>query len=530
MALNMSAQERLDAGENPLTAVPGGFTGSLANLAKRKITDPIKNWWDAPRPTAGDFAEETTRRYQPSGAGGDVAPGGLAAPVANLNWQQPVTPIDQPGLVAPTAAAGNLTWPSDTGRQTINSGNIPLATKKIKNGLQTVGARSRTPLQAPTAAVGTSPTVPNDAPWPQLPGVPPQAFTPVAGTDNIRTMDADIQRERISDIKGLTIPSGGGIATMGDQTALLRGGNSVPQAENDRVIAAREQQFAPQKTLVGSGLSAPRLVGPGEEAFAPDFSRMDTGQLMTNLLERKVANRDAKIAQEAQTAQSQVGLNAANVNHLNTESNVALGMVPYNQAHLTSTDNYQNAHAKVALGMLPVNQNYTTAHARLANSTADATEYANSPEGRAEAQGQQLALIDAKKKDVGQKDFADLVKGYSKELSGYQLPRGWDGKREEVARMYAMNADPQQDYGIYFNPGTANRMGIGVSRKIFEPYLNKYRQKGISEKDVFAHAVGDLQTAGSLQGKKFYEDVPNIENLYQKPTKPGPDTGITFGQ
>lgn len=393
MALNMSAQERIDAGENPLTAVPGGFAGSLANLAKRKITDPIKNWWDAPRPTAGDFADETARRYQPSGAEGDAVPVGLAAPVANLNWQQPVTPIDQPGLVAPTAAAGNLTWPSDAGRQTVNSGNIPLVTEKIKNGLQTVGARSRTPLRAPKAAVGTSPTVPDDAPWPQLPDMSPQLFTPVAGTDNIRTIDGRIGS---NDIKGLAIPSGGGIATMGDQTALLRGGNSVPQAENDRVIAAREQQFAPQKTLVGSGLSAPRLVGPGEEAFAPDFSRMDTGQLMTNLLERKVANRDAKIAQEAQTAQSQVGLNAANVNHLNTESKVALGMVPYNQAHLTSTDNYQNAHAKVALGMLPINQSYATAHARLANSTAQANEYANSPEGRAEAQKQRQAELGAK--------------------------------------------------------------------------------------------------------------------------------------
>lgn len=85
-----------------------------------------------------------------------------------------------------------------------------------------------------------------------------------------------------------------------------------------------------------------------------------------------------------------------------------------------------------------------------------------------------------------------------------------------LAKKFAQAEDPNIDYGIYYNPATPNRMGIGVRKSQFEPLLQKYRQAGYPEGDAYAHAFGDLQKGG----QRAYENIPALGRVTNRQTKP----------
>ena len=266
------------------------------------------------------------------------------------------------------------------------------------------------PVPVSSKGMGTQvplqPTVPDTALWPQAPIPDGTEWRGMQrdGANNTQTLlnpaTGGLVPLRNIDVDNTTVPSGGGLAVMGnqkppraektpiqplsrdglavtgDQTLRLRGGNSVPQAENDRVIAQREQQYAPQKTLVGAGSSEPRLVGPGEEAFTPDFSRMSQDQVFNNLLGRKVAAKEQGMANiksemDARTAMmpyNQAG-KAAEIGMHNATAQSTLGMIPYNQQNKIAETNMHDATSQSKLGMLPFDQQSKIAEATMHNAT-----------------------------------------------------------------------------------------------------------------------------------------------------------------
>lgn len=125
----------------------------------------------------------------------------------------------------------------------------------------------------------------------------------------------------------------------------------------------------------------------------------------------------------------------------------------------------------------------------------------------------------------GLKDQKDLVGKFYDNFKGLSLPQDWAGKHMELAKKYAMAEDPNYDYGIYFNPSSPNKMGIGVKKSMFEPLLQKYRQAGYQEKDAMAHAFSDLKEIGRSKGMQQYEDIPNMDRFTRTANKPASELG-----
>ena len=149
---------------------------------------------------------------------------------------------------------------------------------------------------------------------------------------------------------------------------------------------------------------------------------------------------------------------------------------------------------------------------------AKAREFAISPEGVKQKQAADGA-------EESKKDAKELVKTYYDSFKKLNLPADWAGKHMELAKKYAMAADPSHDYGLYFNPGTPNSMGIGVKKSLFDPLIQKYRKAGYPDKDAMAHAMGDLKALGAAKGIQLYEDVPNLDRLPATANKPVDNLG-----
>jgi hypothetical protein len=128
----------------------------------------------------------------------------------------------------------------------------------------------------------------------------------------------------------------------------------------------------------------------------------------------------------------------------------------------------------------------------------------------------------------GSTDHKGLVKTYFDHIKDLALPQEYAGRHMELAKKFALAENPDVDYGIYYNPGTPERQGVGVQKSLFEPLLNKYRQAGYPPADAHAYAFRDLQAAGQQRGQRLYEDIPNIERLRKKDTKV-PEAGVGFG-
>lgn len=143
---------------------------------------------------------------------------------------------------------------------------------------------------------------------------------------------------------------------------------------------------------------------------------------------------------------------------------------------------------------------------------AKAKEFAASPEGIKQKQAQD----DSKE---AKKDAKELVKTYYNTIKQLNLPAGWEGKHMELAKRMARAADPTQDYGIYYSPGS-NRAGIATKKSVFDPLLNKYRKAGYPEADALANAYRDLQTLEKQQGITLHEPMPNLDRLIKNANEP----------
>lgn len=122
--------------------------------------------------------------------------------------------------------------------------------------------------------------------------------------------------------------------------------------------------------------------------------------------------------------------------------------------------------------------------------------------------------------DQGGKNQTDLIKAYYNHIKSLNLPAQYAGKQMDLAKKMALAADPNSDYGIYYNQGTPNRGGIFVQKSLFEPLLNRYRSAGYPEADAQAWAVADLQKLQASHGGKLYEDFPRLERLSANANKP----------
>lgn len=149
-------------------------------------------------------------------------------------------------------------------------------------------------------------------------------------------------------------------------------------------------------------------------------------------------------------------------------------------------------------------------------SDAAVNQFAISPEGIKQTQAKE-----------GAKDRKEAVNRYFNLFKDRALPQEWAGKHMELAKKFAMADDPDNDYAIYFNPANPGRMGIGVSRTMFEPLINRYLQAGYPKADAMARAVGDLQRASQAKGIKLYEDIPNMDRFPKTANKPVDELGVS---
>ena len=149
-------------------------------------------------------------------------------------------------------------------------------------------------------------------------------------------------------------------------------------------------------------------------------------------------------------------------------------------------------------------------------SDAAVNQFTISPEGIKQTQAKE-----------GAKDRKEAVNRYFNLFKDRALPQEWAGKHMELAKKFAMADDPDNDYAIYFNPANPGRMGIGVSRTMFEPLINRYLQAGYPKADAMARAVGDLQRASQAKGIKLYEDIPNMDRFPKTANKPVDELGVS---
>lgn len=171
----LSAQERIDSQENPATAIPGGFAGSIGNLVNEYFPSPGLNeepvslkrqslaeaWQQVPQPTAADFAMAEQARYTPRAATGNSAPdqsaGGSVGPRGGgLSFAT----AHQPGanLIGMT---GSATGPTAALQDTDTSGTAPVTVAPTPRK-RSAGGVSATPankgLTAPQGVnVGAAP-------------------------------------------------------------------------------------------------------------------------------------------------------------------------------------------------------------------------------------------------------------------------------------------------------------------------------------------------------------------------------------
>jgi hypothetical protein len=148
-------------------------------------------------------------------------------------------------------------------------------------------------------------------------------------------------------------------------------------------------------------------------------------------------------------------------------------------------------------------------------SDAAVNQFAISPEGTKQARAKE-----------GAKDRKEAVNKYFNLFKDRALPQEWAGKHMDLAKKFAMADDPDNDYAIYFNPANPGRMGIGVSRTMFEPLINRYLQAGYPKADAMARAFGDLQRASQAKGIKLYEDIPNMDRFPKTANKPVDEQGV----
>jgi hypothetical protein len=165
--------------------------------------------------------------------------------------------------------------------------------------------------------------------------------------------------------------------------------------------------------------------------------------------------------------------------------------------------------------VLAINAPLIGANTQKALSDAAVNQFAISPEGVKQAQAKE-----------GLKDRKDAVTKYFNLFKDRSLPQDWAGKHMEIAKKYAMADDPSNDYSIRFNPASPNKMGIGVSKKLFDPMVQDYLKKGYSEGDAMARAFGDLQGLQKSRGEQLYENIPNMDRFPKTGNKPENELGV----
>jgi len=164
----------------------------------------------------------------------------------------------------------------------------------------------------------------------------------------------------ITAIEGYNLPQGGGIASNGDETFVLRGRTPGEEAQNQTQLAQQAVQpitaIAPAVatqpiTMVGSSSMEPRMVAPSQAAFGPDYGNMTLSEVWAANRQQKDAMRNAEIANiNSEIASrgtrdsiatielpSKIDLNKASARHANVFADLGIFKAPAEVANIEAT-------------------------------------------------------------------------------------------------------------------------------------------------------------------------------------------------
>lgn len=373
-----------------------------------------------------------------------------------------LSPTNYPAKPAANASAGNTSfnYGSRIDQATMGPGGAP---DTVSNAvLPAPKFAPQAPIKAmtpPAPTSGPTNTAANFAPPSSL-QTDPNGYAIVDG-----------KRINYADIGGKSDPlrKGGGIVTSGNNPTFAPPDPNVGLANQD----AQDRQA----NLDASGVGTTQTLG---QRFGGIQMGRGPGGIINAVMQSKVAKDDRKRL----VGDRNFDLTAENVRTDNALKQEALDL---------------------KRELLPSEIEANKAHAGYYKEAADRSKWQTTPEG-----------VKALKGDQAAKDRKELVNKYYDSFKNMKLPAGFEGKHMDLAKKFAMADDPDIDYGIYYNPATPGRMGIGARKSQFEPLLKKYLQMGHPEGDAYARAFGDLQRGG--QGG--YEDIPALGLTFDRQTKP----------
>ncbi len=485
----MTAQDRIDSGENPVKAIVGGIAGSIGNMLLSDRTGKIYDL--TPQEQTSQFSSKVAKDI--GGQIGKPAGSFPILPAVNFSTGNRATDI----LPRANAAVPPLqTMAAHTpGQQIIPLKKIqPIAEAPVKTARQLMVAAS-----APAKAATSSPAI--------------QPIGAQMGPPSPETA------------------SSGYAEYAGDPTTRI---NAGPPDKPEQPAPAVQPIFAQAQPVTTYGdSSGVYQLAPGQNPPPNlDYGNMSMAELLT-----------ARGRQRDVMRNSQLALNDAQIGHLQTSDTISAAKAPMEIRRIAADTDYKNTATERTKTLLPVevlkgiadadeSRAKATLAPKLAESTitlqgAQARNYdaeSKLHEAQASPEWQQAAHRKAQA-DAEAKDFKDLTKTYYNSIKDLNLPKGFEGQYMEIAKDLAAADDPNSDFGIYYTPGQ-NRQGIATKRSIYEPLLNKYRSTGYPEADAYAAATADLQKLEKTQGVKLSKPFPNLDRLPKNSRKPVDEMGV----
>jgi hypothetical protein len=371
------------------------------------------------------------------------------------------------------------------------------------------------PIRPPAAQVSPQPPAPSPI------------LNPDAATQNAF---AQAQKQRrplttaaaaIPEIGQTAQPGGGMMSVEGGGSATIDAAGNINRGKNwdtsgSGSLSVMPSSFQPPPiggvapaTVPAIGQTSPQVDANGQPVYNPvkstDFSPVGTDYA-------------AKNNAPAEAVKAKLGFlpddyfkNPAKYQNMLAQSSVDLT----GQGHLLSAQN------QVPVEKIGLEGHKYTADQGLAGHQVTAGAQIQAAEITAEGNKKSaFAAAQQKIQENGLKDTKDLVKTYYEHFKDMDLPLSWSGKQMDLAKKFAMAEDPNRDYGIYYNPASPDRMGIGAKRTDFEPLRNSYLNAGYPPGDAYARAFADLHAAGQSKGMPLFDDIPNMERFRKKDVKP----------
>lgn len=298
----------------------------------------------------------------------------------------------KPTIATPIAAAPVTPSPSRQSTTTTPDGGTtfgpvgitklgPQDLSRLSNG--SLPNRKTTAAPAPQRASGKKPLAVAPAPAPQQ-AVPNGGLqTPgyaVPGSENITRIDNVAPGQVNSDfgpqgIAAYPTPAGGGIASNGDETFVLRGrlpaeeaAYKAQQAQTPQPVTSLAQS-PPQTSTVGYGHGVYELA-PGQSA-PTDFNDMSLGDMATykfgvnqQVKQAGIANVGSEITRRAAQTQlesnlqpSQIAQNNASARHSTISADLGIAKLPAELANMKATTDHTKATTTEILEMMNPKKN-----------------------------------------------------------------------------------------------------------------------------------------------------------------------------